>query len=176
MEDAPAVWPTWTAAQAAVQETNSSSGGSPSESDDDDVMAWVSASVADEPDLEAFGGNGTQESLSAAGGSTSAPAVGAGQHLVTVPPGVNGGMRVQVARTDGSGSDWFLVPQGARAGMQFVAAPMARERGGVPDGLRPARDPAADPAVASPPQQPPAVQPPPTGQPRRRPGGLLCLR
>jgi hypothetical protein len=151
-EDAPAVWPTWTAAQATAHGTNSSSGSSPSESGDE-AMAWAFASAADERDLEAFGGNGTPESHSAADSSPSAPAVGAEQQL-----------------------------EGARAGMQSVAAPMAQERGpssdSVPDSLRPARDPAADPAVASlppPPQQPPAVQPPPTGQPRRRPGGAVAI-
>ena len=166
-EEAPAVWPTW-----AEEYPEPSSPG------DEEAMAWSPAFLVDERDLEAFN-DGTPDS-GASGSDTDAAASAAlavGPEQQRVPPEVNGGTRVQVARTDGSGSDWFLVPQGARAGMQFVAAPMARERGGVPDGLRPARDPAADPAAATAPplpHQPPAVRPTPTGQPRRRPGGAVA--
>jgi hypothetical protein len=173
-EEAPAVWPTW-----AEEYPEPSSPG------DEEAMAWSPAFPVDERDLEAFN-DGTPDS-GASGSDTDAAAsaalaVGAGQQRV--PPEVNGGTRVQVARTDGGSH----TPEGARAGMRFVATPMARERGpssdSVPDGLRPARDPAADPAAAAAapppplplplPHQPPAVRPTPTGQPRRRPGGAVA--
>ena len=63
-------------------------------------------------------------SVAGAGAASSVPA---GQQLVTVPPGMSGGMRVPVQHQADGQFDWFLVPEGLVAGNQFAAFPIGSE-------------------------------------------------